>query len=137
MQLNVTTDYAVRAMVCLAEEKRMVSGVEIAEKMNIPPTYLLNIMGKLRNAAFVSVKRGNAGGYVLAKQPSEISLWDIMEVMEGTMKIDRYDEDKDACGNASAGVQQVRDAYRCLQNTMETYLRSVTLDKLAMEDGTS
>jgi DNA-binding IscR family transcriptional regulator len=60
-----------------------------------------------------------------------------MEVMEGTMKIDRYDEDKDACGNASAGVQQVRDAYRCLQNTMETYLRSVTLDKLAMEDGTS
>jgi Rrf2 family protein len=130
MQLNVTTDYAVRAMVCLAEEKRMVSGVEIADKMNIPPTYLLNIMGKLRNAGLVSVKRGNAGGYMMAKHPCDISLWDIMEVMEGTMKIDRYEEEEDA-GGASAGIHQVRDAYRLLQANMEHYLRSVTLDKLA------
>jgi Rrf2 family nitric oxide-sensitive transcriptional repressor len=129
MQLNVTTDYAVRALVYLASENRMVTGVEIADKMDIPPSYLLTIMATLRNANFVTVKRGNAGGYSLAKPLNEISLWDIMVVMEGTMKIHRSLEDGDTSKN-SAKFAPVRAVYQAVQSSMESYFRSATLESL-------
>jgi Rrf2 family protein len=118
-------------MVYLAEENRMVTGVEIANKMQIPPTYLITIMAALRKAGFVSVKRGNAGGYSLAKPQSEISLWDIMEVMEGTMQFNRDLENDQFSDCATTGMGQVRSVYRALQKTLEERLRSVTLEKLA------
>jgi Rrf2 family protein len=117
-------------MVYLAEENRMVTGVEIANKMQIPPTYLLTIMAALKKAGFVSVKRGNVGGYSLAKSQSEISLWDIMEVMEGTMQINRDLKDDAFSDNKATGMGQVREVYSSLQSSLETQLRSVTLAKL-------
>jgi Rrf2 family nitric oxide-sensitive transcriptional repressor len=135
MQLNVTTDYAVRALVYLAEENRMVTGVEIANKMQIPPTYLLTIMATLKKAGFISVKRGNAGGYMLAKPQSEITLWDIMEVMEGSVQFQCNRANDIFSESDSSGMGQVRSVYRAVQNTIEERLRGVTLEQLATEGG--
>jgi Rrf2 family nitric oxide-sensitive transcriptional repressor len=138
MQLNVTTDYAVRAMVYLASEKRMVSGVEIAEKMQIPSAYLLTIMAKLKKAGFVTSKRGNVGGYLLAKPQNEISLWDIMVVMEGSMQVNRCMEEEDTFTHRDEdGFRELRDVYRAVQESVETRLRSETLDKLASNFATA
>ncbi len=131
IQLNVTTDYAIRALVCLAEEKRMVSGVEIAEKMQIPPTYLLTIMSTLKKAGFITVKRGNVGGYSLAKPIGKISLWDIMETMEGTMELDGNVKNDRFAEQSDSGMGQVRSVYRTLQSSMEQQLKEVTLEQLA------
>jgi Rrf2 family protein len=109
----------------------MVSGVEIAEKMQIPPTYLLTIMSTLKKAGFISVKRGNVGGYALAKPLSDISLWDIMETMEGSMELDGHMKNDRFSGSSNSGMGQVRNVYRALQNSMEQQLRMVTLEKLA------
>jgi Rrf2 family protein len=117
-------------MVYLSEERRMVTGVEIAEKMQIPPTYLLTIMAKLKKAGFVSVKRGNAGGYILAKPQDEISLWDIMETMEGTMQLDQNLEGDRFAENKETGMGHVRSVYRSLQSNLEERLRGVTLEQL-------
>jgi Rrf2 family protein len=109
----------------------MVSGVEIAEKMQIPPTYLLTIMSTLKKAGFISVKRGNVGGYALAKPVSDISLWDIMETMEGSMELDGNMKGDRFSGEKKSGMGQVRNVYRTLQSNMEQQLRTVTLDQLA------
>jgi Rrf2 family protein len=133
IQLNVSTDYAIRALVYLAEENgtvRVIRGVEIAEKMQIPPTYLIAIMKPLKSAGFVTVKRGNVGGYQLAKSPSEISLWDIMVVMEDSMQLDRHVEHDTFSEQTDTGMGQVRSVYRSLQGILEDQLRAVTLDKL-------
>jgi Rrf2 family nitric oxide-sensitive transcriptional repressor len=130
MQLNVTTDYAIRAMVFLAEEKRLVTGVEIANKMNIPPAYLLSIMGALKKAGLISGKRGNVGGYALEKPLDEISLWDVMAVTEGTMQIAPSLENDPFESDGSTGMGRVRFVYRDLQGDVENYLRGVTLKQL-------
>jgi Rrf2 family nitric oxide-sensitive transcriptional repressor len=133
MQLNVTTDYAIRALVYLAEEKRMVTGVEIANKMQIPPAYLLTIMGTLKKEGFVTVKRGNAGGYSLAKPQDKISLWDIMETMEGTMQFNCNMENDIFDGSEDTGMGQVRNVYRAVQSSIEERLRNVTLEQLTQQ----
>jgi Rrf2 family nitric oxide-sensitive transcriptional repressor len=130
MQLNLTTDYAIRAMVYLAEEGHMVTGVEIANKMQIPSTYLVTIMKSLREAGFVSVKRGKVGGYALAKPADQISLWDIMVVMEGTMQLDGNIEHDLFSNQQTTGMGQVRRVYRSLQQNLEKRLRAVTLEHL-------
>jgi Rrf2 family nitric oxide-sensitive transcriptional repressor len=130
VQLNITTDYAIRAMVYLAEEKRMVTGVEIANKMQIPPAYLVTIMKTLREAQFVTVKRGSVGGYTLAKPLDKISLWDIITVMEGNIQFN-VDHGNDLFSQQTAtGMGQVRQVYRSLQSNLEERLRAVTLEQL-------
>jgi Rrf2 family nitric oxide-sensitive transcriptional repressor len=133
MQLNLTTDYAIRAMVYLAEEGHMVTGVEIANKMQIPSTYLVTIMKSLREAGFVSVKRGKVGGYALAKPTDEISLWDIMVVMEGSMQLDGNLENDLFSNQHATGMGQVRRVYRSLQQSLEERLRAVTLEQLVSD----
>jgi Rrf2 family nitric oxide-sensitive transcriptional repressor len=130
VQLNVTTDYAIRAMVYLAEEKRMVTGVEIANKMQIPPAYLVTIMKSLREAHFVTVKRGSVGGYMLAKPLSEISLWDIITVMEGNIQFNVDNGNDMFSHQTNTGMGQVRQVYRALQSNLEEQLRAVTLEQL-------
>jgi Rrf2 family nitric oxide-sensitive transcriptional repressor len=106
----------------------MVTGVEIAEKMHIPSSYLLTIMGKLRTAGFISVKRGTTGGYRLAKPKQDISLWDIMELMEGTMRINRCLEKDGYCNLGDAQKCRLRHAYCMLQEKLESCFQSVTLE---------
>jgi Rrf2 family nitric oxide-sensitive transcriptional repressor len=135
MQLNVTTDYAIRAMVFLAEEKRLVTGVEIANKMQIPAAYLLSIMGSLKKAGFITGKRGNVGGYALERPLDEISLWDIMTVTEGTLQLAPCLENDPFASSESTGMGRVRRVYQDLQGDMEARLRGVTLKQLV--DGSS
>jgi Rrf2 family protein len=55
----------------------------ISERQAIPPRYLEQIFQRLRRAGLVRSKRGPGGGYSLARLPSEISLYEIVEALEG------------------------------------------------------
>jgi len=60
---------------------------EIAEKQNLPATYLEQLMLTLRKAGLVQATRGAHGGYVLARDPRRISLAEIVEALEGPLDI--------------------------------------------------
>jgi len=60
---------------------------EIAERQNLPSTYLEQLMLVLRKAGLVLATRGAKGGYVLAKQSENITLADIVEALEGPLDI--------------------------------------------------
>jgi Rrf2 family protein len=55
----------------------------IGERQSIPPRYLEQIFQRLRRARIVTGKRGPGGGYLLARAPSEITLLDVVEAVEG------------------------------------------------------
>jgi Rrf2 family cysteine metabolism transcriptional repressor len=57
---------------------------EIAEAQGIPETFLTQILLKLKGAGLVLSTRGSAGGYRLARSPDEISLLDILKVVDGS-----------------------------------------------------
>jgi Rrf2 family transcriptional regulator, iron-sulfur cluster assembly transcription factor len=87
LSLGKRADYTVRAMVDLARHhgdgRRKTA--EIAAEMDIPLSYLPQLLAQLVRAGLVASVAGRKGGYVLARPPEEISLLDAIEVADGPM----------------------------------------------------
>jgi Rrf2 family protein len=86
MKLSAKTEYACLAMLQLAEEYGSGEPVQIrriAEEHGIPARFLVQILLQLKGASLVASTRGAAGGYRLARPPREITLADVIDVMDG------------------------------------------------------
>ena len=81
--------YAVAAMqrLSIIEEKKPLQIKDIANEQGISQNYLEQILNKLKKAGFVQSIRGSQGGYLLAKSPKDIKIKDIIEALEGDMKL--------------------------------------------------
>jgi Rrf2 family iron-sulfur cluster assembly transcriptional regulator len=95
MELSSKGRYAVMALADLAHEARQ-AGVSqpialafISERQAISQAYLEQIFMKLRRAGLVMSSRGPGGGYVLAKEASDISILEIMEAVEEPVQMTR------------------------------------------------
>ena len=97
MQLKNSTDYAIRIVCYLAAQERMVSTSELSRKLNVSANYVPKIAKKLKDAKIVNACEGINGGYMLAKQPENISLMDIISCVEETMAINRCLEEDRFC----------------------------------------
>jgi Rrf2 family protein len=84
MLISTRSRYGLRALVHLARNdgSSPVSLAGIAEMEEIPIRYLEQIFGRLRTADIVRGRRGPGGGYVLSRKPCEISLLDVIKVLE-------------------------------------------------------
>ncbi len=88
MQVTKTLDYAVRSLTYIGHKpivKRSMK--EISENQHIPLNYLAKIMRRLVKNGIVKSMVGPDGGYTLRKSPSDISLRDIYEAIEGEIRI--------------------------------------------------
>ncbi len=85
MRLTRAGEYAVRCMVYLAHKGKgiQVSKQEIAEAADIPAHFLAKIAQDLARAGMIAIKQGPKGGYSMLKNPEEISLLEVVEVMIG------------------------------------------------------
>lgn len=86
MKLSAKTEYACLAMLQLAEQFDSGEPVQIrriADEQGIPARFLVQILLQLKRASLVISTRGAAGGYQLARPPHQISLGEVIEVMEG------------------------------------------------------
>jgi Rrf2 family protein len=86
MKLSAKTEYACLAMLELAarfQSDEPVRVRDIADAHRIPSQFLVQILLQLKNAGLVASTRGAAGGYRLLSPPEDISLWDVVAVMEG------------------------------------------------------
>lgn len=85
MRLTRAGEYAVRCMVYLAYKGKgfLVSKQEVAKKADIPPHFLAKIAQDLARANMINIKQGPKGGYSLLKEPEDISLLQVVEVMIG------------------------------------------------------
>jgi Rrf2 family protein len=87
MRISAKADYAVRAAVELAAapDNKPVKAERIASAQDISLNFLENILGELRHAGIVRSHRGAEGGFRLAKDPSEITIADIIRAVEGPL----------------------------------------------------
>lgn len=80
----------------------------IAEKNNLSEHYLEQLIAPLRNAGFVKSIRGAYGGYVLSKEPAEITTGDVIRVLEGPISpVDFTEEDDPAKRNLWLRIRDV------------------------------
>ena len=89
MKISAKTEYACIAMLELAARYGSDEPIrirKIAERHGVPPRFLVQILLQLKGAGLVASIRGAAGGYRLIKKPSEVSLGQVMEIIDGRSK---------------------------------------------------
>jgi Rrf2 family protein len=87
MAITQKSKYALRATLELAVRfgQGPISIGEIAKAQAIPARFLEAILAQLKRAGLVESRRGNEGGYVLARPPARISVGDVLRVVQGTL----------------------------------------------------
>jgi Rrf2 family protein len=87
MRISAKTEYACIAMLELSSQYGSGEPVrirQIAERHDVPPRFLVQILLQLKGAGLVGSVRGAAGGYLLIQPPQEITLGHLMEVIDGS-----------------------------------------------------
>lgn len=128
MQLNVTTDYAVRTVVYLAmHEGDCCSAADIEEKMVVPSGYLHKATKGLKEAGIVGTVQGPKGGYVLLKDPEDLTLYDVIACTEDTMEINACLGNDGFCNRHAQKDCPVRKAYCLINDSVHDAFKSVTI----------
>ncbi len=99
MQITRQADYAVRAMVYLAQRgaNQRASTGQIAKEKSIPPSFLAKIVSQLSVAGLLQTSRGARGGVSLAKPAEDISLLDVVEAIDGPILLNDCVAESNAC----------------------------------------
>ena len=127
MNLTAKTEYACLAMLELAqhfEGQQPVQVRRIAEGHGIPSPFLVQILQDLKRAGLVTSTRGAAGGYRLARSPQEVTLADVLEVVEGS-------SEPTTCASATSPLAPVLlDVCQELSAARHEHLAGITLAEL-------
>lgn len=93
--LSQTAEYALRAVLCLADDyghSRTVS--DISEMAKVPKGYLAKVMQSLVRAGLVSSQRGLNGGFQLRRAPGELTVLDVVNAVDPLQRIERCPLDR-------------------------------------------
>lgn len=127
MKISAKGRYAILMLVDLAEhhDQGFVSLKEIANRQGISKKYLEQIVISLNPLQLLASNRGYQGGYSLQKDPSTVSVWEILnETEESAIPVACMK--KENCANACAAQW----LWEGLNEVTEEYLRSITLQDL-------
>jgi Rrf2 family cysteine metabolism transcriptional repressor len=130
MIFSTKSEYGVRVMVELARRggAEPVALAEIAEHEGLPLAYLEHLVARLRRAGLVESRRGAHGGYLLAREPAQITMAEVVEALEGRIApIECFSSTPDGT------IHCVRefDAERvCTTKILWTRVRAAILDTL-------
>ncbi|WP_055077556.1 Rrf2 family transcriptional regulator [Pseudanabaena sp. 'Roaring Creek'] len=130
MELSLKSEYAILAMVELANNTAIDQPLQIrqiAHQQNIPDRYLEQLLATLKRQGLVKSQRGAKGGYVLARNPWEISLLEIIRGIEG---YDPISEKSSKSGSESASLAVIREAWELAQKAASNVLDDCTLKDL-------
>lgn len=109
MKLSTRSRYGARLMLDMAEHRGEgpIQLRLIAKRQGIPVKYLEQIIIPLKKASFVTSVRGYKGGHMLAMPPEEITLGEIVAVMEGGLKLTVCTENPATCQRADTCVTRL------------------------------
>ncbi len=84
MRITYKGDYALKTMLELSRVPRgqVITISDLAEKLDIPQKFLEQVLMDLRRGGFVQSRRGKHGGYILAKSADEITVLDIVRLID-------------------------------------------------------
>lgn len=134
--------HALKALMVLGDEKAGAGEPlrieEIARRSGAPKRFLEHILLEIRNAGIAASSRGRAGGYVLIKDPAQVSLPDLLRLIDGPiaplpcLSRKAYQRCDDCSDEASCRIRRV------FSEVFWTYLvmiESLTLADLLKRDG--
>jgi len=134
VKVSTRGDYASRALLSLALHgggEGPTSVRDIAERTGLPQPYLEQILLALKGAGLVRSKRGVGGGYVLAREPSAITLADIVSAVDGPIAVGDFGEphQNGACDHEGQCV--LLAVWQMVSDHMRRHLDALTLADIA------
>ena len=133
MKISTRGEYGLRALMELGTEPGQAMSLrDIAGRQHISLDYLEQIVPALKNAGLVRSKRGAQGGYLLAREPGDITIFDALVALEGPFDpmscLSTGPSTVPGCGASnSCAVQEV---WRELQEAIEKVLKNLTLAEM-------
>ncbi len=130
MKISLKVEYACRVLSQLARShgrQRLAHIETLAKAEAVPANYLVQILNELRNGGLIVSRRGKQGGYALARPAAEISLYDIVRVVDSEM----LEAPVSTAGQSGARVASV---WRDVGAALEVALKSRTVDNLVSRD---
>lgn len=130
MKLSTKGRYGVRLMLELAMHygEGPVLLKKISRAQGISEKYLWHLITPLKNSGLITALRGAKGGYALAKNPSKISLSDIVIPLEGRLSVTDCVEDASICARSSYCAS--RDVWSDISRQINTLLKGISLKDL-------
>lgn len=130
MQLKISTDYAIRIVLYLASTQTAATSAEISAQMGIPQTVIATLATPLQRAGLLSTQRGAGGGFSLCRRPEDISLHEIVNLMEGTTRINRCLAEDGFCSRNGVGTCPVHKFYTRIQSYLDAAFQDKTIASL-------
>ena len=130
MKISAKTEYACIAMIELAAQyggREPVRIRKIAERHRVPPRFLVQILLQLKGAGLVASVRGAAGGYHLIKPPDQVSLGEVMAVIEGSTE---ENGQSTSASPDSPAVKVLQQTWKHISGVEQDLLRGISFANL-------
>ena len=130
MKLSTRSRYGTRMMLELAKnfETGPIQIGDIAKKQNISVKYLEQLIIPLKQSGIINSYRGPRGGHVLAKSPEEITIGEIVRILEGGIDLTECLSNPDFCEKSKDC--STRDVWEEVTKAMYEKLDSINLSKM-------
>lgn len=134
MRLSTKTRYGTRAVIEIASQhgNLPVKRKTIVNRQNIPDSYLENILLILKANGIINTKRGASGGYVLSRDPQEITLLEIVNIFEGSLGPVDCVDNSEICKRCE--FCSTRDVWIELKEAQEKVLRNIKISNLVSRE---
>lgn len=130
MKLSTKGKYGLKAIFELSlhvDEGPMPLNI-IASKQKIPEQYLEQIFSTLKKSKLITSVRGAQGGYLLNKSPNEVTVGDVLTILEGPVALSQCIIDEGVCENANDCSTKL--VWEKLKKGIEDVLNSITLQDM-------
>ncbi len=126
--VNRETDYALRVLTRLAQDDGFLPVSVLAESEEVPEDFLRKIMQHLNKAGIVESRQGPFGGYRLSVEPSEITLRDVVRIVQGPLLVNECFGEPGICKRVRNCP--FRERLRKLQDDLAEELQSIRLSDI-------
>ncbi|MGQ9611174.1 MAG: RrF2 family transcriptional regulator [bacterium] len=135
MKLSTKGRYGARLMMDLALHygNGPIALKDIAERQEISEKYLWQLIVPLKIAGLINATRGPQGGYALSKKPSEITLKDIINILDGPLCIVDCVDKPEICKRSESCV--TRNIWAEVTDKISEILGSITLEDMIKKQG--
>lgn len=134
MHITSETDYAIRIVDCLARTGGRAGASAISSQTHVTLRFSLKILRKLVSSGIARSYKGAQGGYELAKNAAEITLGDIIGVIEGKYYLNRCLRDDHTCTRFdNGGICRYHELFEDISKQVQEKLDSVTIAEIISE----
>ena len=131
--ISQTVEYALRAIVTIAQHGgQPCTAQQISKITQVPAPYLSKLMQGLVRAGIASSQRGLHGGFVLTKEPGELTIWDVVDAVEPFQRIHKCPLNIKSHGSTLCPLHRRLDTAMAM---VEEQFRSATIADLLNEPG--